>query len=84
MKAKERWNRIYWQWHNSDFMRYFHLSKYPTIIANALKYGGLVTFLYWVVIVCIWQVYGQTPNWFSVIYTSPVAFAVGAFMGQED
>ena len=83
MKAKERWNRIYWQWHNSDFMRYFHLSKYPTIIANALKYGGLVTFAWFVVIVLIGKVFEQDPIWANLFFTLPVAFLVGAIMRKE-
>ena len=81
MKLRDRINRLYWQWHNSDSMRYFHLHPKSKEFCNVLKNGVKMTGLYASVIVAISMTYSQEINWLGFTLTLPLAFLVGALMG---
>jgi len=84
MSIKKKLNRLYWQWHNSDTMRYFHMHTKSEMICNVLKNGAKMTGLYASVIVAISMTYGQEVNWLGFTLTLPVAFLVGALMRWEE
>jgi hypothetical protein len=84
MKLRKKLNRLYWQWHNSDSMRYFHLHPKSKEFCNALKNGVKMTGLYASVIVAISMTYSQEINWLGFTLTLPLAFLVGALMGWEE
>lgn len=84
MKLRDRINRLYWQCHNSDSMRYFHLHPKSEEFCNALKNGVKMTGLYASVIVAISMTYSQEINWLGFTLTLPLAFLVGALMKWEE
>jgi len=84
MSIKAKLNRLYWQWHNSDTMRYFHMHPKSEAFCNVLKNGAKITALYTSVIAAIAMTFNQDINWLGFTLTLPLAFLVGALMRWED